>query len=142
MRQQYQHYLWQNIRPNLEIIQLLERLQKTYKMAIISNGSHSNQQRKIHKAKLKPYFQQITISGKMGVRKPCPDIFTQTLKRLDRKPEESLFIGDSLKNDIQGAASVGMKSCWVSTHTLPRDPQLTPDYHINSITELESILPQ
>lgn len=142
LRQHYQQFLWQNIRLDQQIIQLLVSLQKTYKMAIISNGSRSNQQRKLQKTELKHYFQQITISGEVGIRKPHPEVFTRTLQLLGRLPDESLFIGDSLKNDIHGAASVGMKTCWINTHAFPKNLQFIADYHINSINELETILPK
>lgn len=140
LREQYRDFVWNNIRADQKLHTLLKNLRTDYKMAIISNGGQRNQQKKIQKAGLSPYFQVITISGVIGLRKPQPEIFIQTLKKLGSQPNESLFIGDSLVNDIEGASNIGMQTCWLNQQSRPKESQITPSYHIDQISKLESIL--
>lgn len=55
------------------------------------------------------YFNFVLTSDEIGVEKPNPKIFLEALSRTDFKPEEVLFVGDSLISDYEGAKAVGMK---------------------------------
>jgi putative hydrolase of the HAD superfamily len=48
------------------------------------------------------------FSSEVGKRKPHPEIFEQALNALDVSPEEALFVGDRLYEDVRGAGQVGM----------------------------------
>ena len=48
------------------------------------------------------------FSSEVGKRKPHPEIFEQALTALDVSPEEALFVGDRLYEDVRGAGQVGM----------------------------------
>jgi putative hydrolase of the HAD superfamily len=50
------------------------------------------------------------FSSEHGLRKPHPSIFQRALEELDVPPEEALFVGDRLYEDVAGAAAVGMKT--------------------------------
>jgi HAD superfamily hydrolase (TIGR01459 family) len=45
--------------------------------------------------------------------KPDPAIYQPVLQQLALPPERVLAVGDSLRTDIAGAASVDLASCWV-----------------------------
>ena len=79
----------------------------------------------------------ILISSEFGEAKPDPGIFKEALRRLNAKPESSLFVGDSPAADIEGARKVGMDTAWMSygrrwpaelrppTHTLSKFADLS-----------------
>jgi putative hydrolase of the HAD superfamily len=48
------------------------------------------------------------FSSEVGKRKPHPDIFRRALDALDVAPEEALFVGDRLYEDVRGAGELGM----------------------------------
>jgi putative hydrolase of the HAD superfamily len=48
------------------------------------------------------------FSSEVGTRKPHAAIFEHALRELDVAPEESLFVGDRLYEDVRGAAELGM----------------------------------
>jgi putative hydrolase of the HAD superfamily len=48
------------------------------------------------------------FSSEVGLRKPHPAIFERALDALDVEPEQALFVGDRLFEDIRGAAELGM----------------------------------
>lgn len=140
LMQDYQSQLMQSIQPDPATLQLLQTLMPIFTLAIVSNGAHHKQIEKINRACLQSFFSEITISGSMGVKKPHPAIFTHTLNRLRRVPEDCLFIGDDLINDIQGAHQVGMKTCWLNTGELPDGFAVRPSYQIGSLAELTALL--
>lgn len=48
-----------------------------------------------------------------SIGKPDPAIYQPVLAQLDMPKERVLAVGDSLRTDIAGAASVGLATCWV-----------------------------
>jgi putative hydrolase of the HAD superfamily len=48
------------------------------------------------------------FSSEVGKRKPHPEIFERALAELEAAPDEALFVGDRLYEDVRGAAEVGM----------------------------------
>jgi len=119
---------------------MLKRLKLRYKLGIVTNGNRQKQQNKIRLSGLKPLFESIIISGQVGIRKPQRGIFEHALQNIKSTPEQTLFIGDSLENDMAGAANVGMKTCWVSQYLLPNETVVKPDYCIASILDVNSLL--
>jgi putative hydrolase of the HAD superfamily len=56
------------------------------------------------------YFSTQTYSDEIGLRKPRPEIFQQTLEELGVQPSEALHVGDTLASDVAGALGVGMRA--------------------------------
>jgi len=48
------------------------------------------------------------FSSEVGTRKPHPAIFERALAALDVRPEDALFVGDRLYEDVRGAGQLGM----------------------------------
>jgi putative hydrolase of the HAD superfamily len=48
------------------------------------------------------------FSSELGKRKPHPDIFRRALEALEVAPEEAVFVGDRLYEDVRGAGELGM----------------------------------
>jgi putative hydrolase of the HAD superfamily len=48
------------------------------------------------------------FSSEVGMRKPHPAIFERALEALGVEPENALFVGDRLYEDIRGAGELGM----------------------------------
>lgn len=72
--------------------------------------------------KLKKYFsvnfEHVFCSEILGCRKPDPQIFNIALQTLGCAPEEVIFVGDSLKLDIETALSLGIKAILVDREGL------------------------
>jgi putative hydrolase of the HAD superfamily len=51
------------------------------------------------------------FSSEVGVRKPHPAIYRHVLDRLAVVPERALFVGDRVREDIDGPAALGMSTC-------------------------------
>src|SRR6476660_3004784 len=48
------------------------------------------------------------FSSEVGMRKPHPAIVERALEALEVEPENTLFVGDRLFEDVRGAAELGM----------------------------------
>ena len=56
-------------------------------------------------------------------------------------PEEALYVGDTLLDDVHGAKLVGMKAAWLNRSAAAGDPTLlAPDYEVSGLKELEEAL--
>jgi putative hydrolase of the HAD superfamily len=53
-------------------------------------------------------FAAIIFSQQAGVEKPRPEIFQLALERLEVRPENALHVGDSAREDVEGALATGM----------------------------------
>jgi putative hydrolase of the HAD superfamily len=81
------------------------------------------------------HLSEQTFSDELGLRKPRPEIFEQTLKALNVTPSEALHIGDTLKADIVGARSIGMRAVHFC-HPRGADPQPGDGETVFSLSEL------
>jgi putative hydrolase of the HAD superfamily len=53
-------------------------------------------------------------SAVAGVAKPDPAVFLAALRLAGCAPEEALFVGDSVENDVRGAEAVGMRALLIA----------------------------
>ncbi len=102
--------------PFPELYEVLKALKTRYKLGIITNGYSSVQRDKIETVKITDYFDDIIVSGEVGVEKPDPRIFGLSCERLGVKPEEAVFVGDHYPNDIAGAIGANIKPIWITNN--------------------------
>ena len=118
--------------------EMLEELSKKYHLAIVANAITTVSKLALEKLDLAKYFDYIILSRDLGVRKPDPEIFIYALRSMWIKASETIHVGDSLRDDVQGAKDAGMKTVWIKGDEEPTTIQ--PDYVIAKITELPSLL--
>lgn len=59
----------------------------------------------------------IVLSPEVGAAKPAPEIFLAATDALEVDPIDTIFVGDRLETDVQGAANLGMttvQALWFS----------------------------
>jgi putative hydrolase of the HAD superfamily len=78
------------------------------------------------------FFEQIFVSSRVGYAKPAPEIFHAALRHYGLAPAETLHVGDSEINDLQGANNAGLRGILVDRRREANDHQ--------RITSLNSIL--
>jgi putative hydrolase of the HAD superfamily len=61
------------------------------------------------------YFDVMTFSDEVGIRKPEPRISRHTAHELRTKPHETVHVGDNLKADVYGARTAGFKAILLAT---------------------------
>jgi len=92
---------------NQDVLSLVESLKKSgYNVSVLSNTipSHAEFNRKHG---LYNGFDQVVLSTEVGMEKPDAEIYIYTLKALNVKPEEAVFV-DDLQENIEAANIIGM----------------------------------
>jgi len=117
--------------------EVLTFLKNYYKLHIITNGFHEVQQKKMAQANILSYFDTVTDSEMVGVKKPNPLIFEYALKQANALAQESLMIGDSLEADVKGALSSGFQSIWYNYSFQSKEENIE---QVNTLIELKSML--
>ena len=119
---------------------LLRTLHGKYKLGIISNFAIPECVHKLLKTHdLDKLFDAIVVSGAVNKRKPSPEIFERALKALGVSASETVFVGDTLDADIEGAKAVGMKAVYIERR-IEKVEQVRPDKTIKSLSELPLVL--
>ena len=93
---------------------------------------------KLTESGLLKYFDIITLSEKVGVKKPHPYIFKKALSEAGAFANNSIMIGDDLYADIYGAQRVKMDNIYFNFHKKKHDKIIHKE--INCLSELYEIL--
>jgi len=81
-----------------------------YPLGVVSNGQRVFSEVELRMFGLAPFFKAVVFSSDVGCKKPDDRIFQVALRRIGVEPEEALFIGDSMTNDIIPAQRLGMQA--------------------------------
>jgi putative hydrolase of the HAD superfamily len=107
-----EHAAWEPARVlGAETHALLESLRgRGLKLALVSNAFDPGWllHRDLEQMGLAQRLDFAVFSSEVGVRKPHPQIFERALEALGVAPEDALFVGDRLFEDVRGAAQLGM----------------------------------
>lgn len=119
---------------------LLAAITRDSLLAITSNGSRRFQRRKLAGLNIDQWISGVFISGEIGHKKPDQLFFELVLNRFNCKPVEAIIIGDDPLADMTGGINAGFATCWIShgrrySRELPQ-----PDYIVEDISELSTVL--
>jgi 2-haloacid dehalogenase len=124
-------------------VQLLQWLGRNprLKMAILTNGFKDTQRRRIAVTRVEEFFDELFISGEMGVKKPEPEIFHMSLEKLKiDDPQRVLIVGDNLVSDIMGGKNAGLMTCWYNPGGKdPEEYRRHIDYEISHLSEIPGL---
>lgn len=85
-------------------------------------------------------------TSELPVAKPHAAAFALVLDRLGVDPSETVFVGDRLWDDIDGAQCAGMRAIWVPHSTIPTDQvppglgEVRPDAVAHSLLDVVQIV--
>lgn len=139
------HY-HRSLRPRVN--EMLEGLKNLgLKLGIVSNTAALWQVFDILEAYgIRDYFQDVTLSSVTGIRKPDPLIFEVALRQLQAKPEESVYVGDTVSRDIIGSKRAGFAAAIQIGSQLTKEKdagiirEFEPDYVVEDIYDVLPIL--
>jgi len=92
---------------------ILKALKARYRLGIVSNF-YGNLEAVCRNAAIAPLFGVMVDSQCVGAEKPDPAIFHVALETLHATPETTVFVGDSLRRDREGARRMGMRFIWIA----------------------------
>jgi HAD superfamily hydrolase (TIGR01549 family) len=93
---------------------LIRKITENCKLGLISNFTYAPViYASLRKLGINQFFNAVVVSEDSGWRKPHKRIFQTALQRLQATAEETVYIGDSPIEDIEGAKATGMKTVFV-----------------------------
>ena len=119
-------------------MELLQYLKPKYHLHLITNGFQEVQHIKLSGSGMEPYFETLTVSEEVGVKKPNPEIFRYALAKAQATAEESLMIGDEMDVDIDGARAAGIDQLFFNPSGKPVEGSRT--YEVRNLSEIMEIL--
>ena len=100
-------------------VELLDGIEETlagltgrYKLVVATKGDLLDQQRKLIKSGLEPYFHHIEI-----VSDKTPKEYQKLIHHLDIKNNQFLMVGNSLKSDVLPVLELGASAVHIPFHT-------------------------
>ncbi len=106
-------YCYQSVTKNvLKTRAVLQKLKENFSLGLVSNY-YGNVKTVLKELNLLNFFDVVVDSALVGIRKPDVRIFTYTISALNVKPGNVIVIGDSYKNDIAPAKSLGTTTIWL-----------------------------
>jgi HAD superfamily hydrolase (TIGR01662 family) len=129
------------VRIDEHTVEVLRKLQRKYKLGIVSNFAIPECVVKLLETHdLGKFFDVVVVSGAVNKRKPSPEIFQQALEKLGVDTAETVFVGDTVDADIKGAKDMGMKTIYIKRRAQKEAEQICPDQTIKSLNELAAAL--
>lgn len=127
----YRKYLsYLTVEPQL--VALLEKLRPQIKTAIATNRTDTMEQL-LAEFDLDGYFDLVVTSSDVKQPKPHPEVLLKILEYFGLRSHQAIYIGDSQVDELAARAA---KMPLVAY----RNRELTAEYHIDSLGELEEIL--
>jgi putative hydrolase of the HAD superfamily len=120
---------------------VLDTLRSRYPLAIVTDAQSAYARPELHRLGLLDYFNPIVVSGDHGFRKPDIRLFHMATHGMGVAPENTLFVGDSLHRDIQGAQRAGLKATLFDPNgSKKHNGDVRPDHIINDMSKLLKVL--
>ncbi len=122
--------------------EVLEMLSKRFTLILATKGDLLDQERKLQKSGLEPFFHHIEIMSDKKEKN-----YQKLLAHLDTDPRHFIMIGNSLKSDILPVLKIGGQAIHVPFHTTWQHEHLDQDsledyqyLEIKTLRELANIL--
>jgi len=120
----------------------ISKLTKNYLLAIITKGDLFEQEAKISRSGLEPYFRFVEIVGQKS-----SENYARVLEKLRVQPERFLMVGNSLRSDILPVLELGGHAVYIPSnvtwvHEIAEIPSPEQDgfYQLEHIGELPALL--
>jgi putative hydrolase of the HAD superfamily len=112
------------------IEETLKELTSKYQLIMATKGDLLDQERKLIKSGLEPYFHHIEI-----VSDKTPRHYQKLVKHLDLQPHQFLMVGNSVKSDILPVLEIGGHAFHIPFHTtwaheMVKEPVEHPNFRL------------
>ncbi|MCM3698818.1 HAD family hydrolase [Paenibacillus macerans] len=119
-----------------DTVGFLKRILQKYKVCIVSDADEA-----MIPEFYKEYGMRILTSERYRSYKNDENntMFKELLQIYHTNPDKVIHIGDSV-SDVVGAKREGIKACWLNRHKRTWKHEVEPDFVIETLSDLESIL--
>ncbi|MBW4689542.1 MAG: HAD family hydrolase [Komarekiella atlantica HA4396-MV6] len=115
----------------------LKKLATTHKLGLVANIWAKKQLwlKELDQVGVGELFETMIFSSDSSSIKPSPKLFEEALRAFKVDKSQVVFIGDSIKFDIQGAKAVGLATIWIKGK---QEDNNEADIVINDLLDLQS----
>jgi HAD superfamily hydrolase (TIGR02253 family) len=130
------------VMPYPNVPDVLNKLKKKgLKLGILSDAPRMQAWIRLVEMNIQKNFDIVVTLDDTGVKKPDQRPFMKAAETLGLRPEEILFVGDSVLRDVEGAKRAGMVAVLAKYGNFDAQKSKTkPDYMIDDIEELLKIV--
>ena len=131
------------IRPFRGVKTMLRELRGVGKVYLLSNAQSCFTLNELKECGLYDLFDGIIISSDVGRKKPYGEIFDIAFDRFGITAENSIYVGNDMRDDILGATSKGMRTLYIETTQSGSYPDLeipAPTYTVKNHREMKAVL--
>ena len=119
---------------------LLAELSRTDRLFIVTNGAEPTQLKRLKKAGIDGFFEDIFYSESIGFSKPYREFFDYVAAHVkDWDAARAVLIGDSQTSDIAGANNAGITSVWFNRRKEELG-DVKPDFTVKNYGKLKVVL--
>lgn len=109
-------------------------------LVVVTNGTVTQQERKLRHTGLDRCLDGWVISDDLGVRKPDPRIFAAAADMTGEDLNGSWVIGDSAAHDIAGAHAIGARSVWLHRGRAWQAEDEPPNHAVGTVAEAVNLI--
>lgn len=99
------------VEPVLELL-----VSRNIEIGIVTNTTTRMVREKMEKTGLGRFIRTAVSAQDAGKMKPDAEIFRISLQKTGFPREEAVFVGDSIKNDVEGARNAGIAPVWFNRY--------------------------
>jgi putative hydrolase of the HAD superfamily len=126
-----------------DVLPTLEQLARTHRLGVLANQPETTREA-LERDGVAPFIDVWVVSDEVGLAKPDPEFFAYAVRAAGCRPEQAVFVGNRLDNDIRPAHATGLRTVWILRGEAPPHPtheQLAePDAVISALAELPAAL--
>jgi len=123
------------LRPDcLETLATLQR--SSIHVQIVSNIDDEQFEPMLERLDLFRVIDAWTSSEQADSCKPDPAIYRLAVTKAGVVPEQALFVGDSIRHDVEGPAAFGMRTAWLAPRDGADPGSARPDAVITALAEV------
>ncbi|MBC7085687.1 MAG: HAD family hydrolase [Methanomethylovorans sp.] len=120
---------------------IIELKKMGFKIAILTDAHSNNAKKRLEKTGFFPLLDAFFCADITGSSKPSHQTFLFALETLNQQPSKTLFVGDSLRRDIEPSKTLGMLTAYAAYGDRNNDIQqlsekIVPDFVLNNISEV------
>ena len=139
----YEKKKLENIDPYPNVVETLFRLKKMgFSLGVVTDAHIDHARSRLTKTELFEHFDVVVTGDMTGTKKPSPEIFFHSLNKLQINPHQALFIGDSLRRDIEPAKKIGLVTAYAAygDRNAKEERPCQADYCLNDISDVFEFL--
>lgn len=103
----------------VDVVPALDVLVDRYRLGVLSNNPYLPSE--VERLRLRDWFE-VAVDVPRTIMKPHPEAFARGCSAMGTRPSHTVYVGDSITHDVEGAAGAGLTAVWLDRHDDPWDP--------------------